>query len=246
MALLRTIKFNFSGLGGEIRFSLKVNVNKEGLFTAYYPEEVQKFLTDRFILLNYGRASKSGYLESKSLQEIIDYVNIDFNKALECKLLKEYVVIKYKLRASAGFCLDSDNNIHPDGSNCEAYWYSGKTQIDASHKKFYGINIYAKLWLKKEFKTINGIKSQYEWIGDSNAEDLGKEADTLQRWRCQHHDEVRDENLEELIYTEENAKFFNTIFFNIAKMTMKIDKISEPKRLIQFIKAQNKLLTLES
>jgi hypothetical protein len=244
MPILIKEKFYFKGLAGEITFSLIINVNKSGNFTAYYPPEAIEFLEKRFIETRYGRAGKKGYLSEESLQAIKELVKKDFNNSLKCEPVKKYPVIKYKIKAASAFCIDQDKNIFPDGcvDREGVNWHRGKETVNSSRPVFYGINVYVKMYLKSEYETVEGLKYQYKYLTDNECKEYGEQAGLLSRWRCQTHDEYGDDCLEEIIYTEENAKFFNSLFFSICHMTLKIDSFSSPKDLQKLIDSKGILM----
>lgn len=248
MAVLITEKFKFEGRGGELVFNLKININKDGLFTAYYPDNAIDFLKKRFINIQYGRGEKIGYIAARSLGDFKSQVDADFKKALECKTTNEHAVIKYKIQTAASFCIDKDNNIYPDGSfgdyaKNKIWWHKGKTESNSTHPVFYGFNVFAELFMKTEYKTVEGVKYEYSFMGDDKCEELGKEAGILGHWRAMSQGEYSDYELDEIVYTEKNAKFFNSLIFNICQMVLRIDKLTSPKELQKLIDGNLKLLT---
>lgn len=97
----------------KLAFEYFINVNSEGLFTAYLPEEVIKKLESSGIKIGRGRAGRKGYFEADTLTGIEERVIKATERYSEKTLLSSRVVLRYEIITACSYCKTKKGEIVP-------------------------------------------------------------------------------------------------------------------------------------
>ena len=254
---LKTIKINErdpKDSSDRVMFDLKVNVNQDGLFTAYLPPEiVQRFEESGIALkVNPARRSRNGFFSSNTMQGILIEINTCIAEYFSRELFKEEEIIKYDIQTTCAYGINANNDITP---NCSSYdwavdseelnWRSGTVRHDSCSPAAFGILVYAEPFLKQTYKYKSGDeKIEYHGIY-SNDTDKEKRPALYALSSVPNMDtpDGYGDNVKEIAYTEETAKFFIELLKSICRLNEKIKDQLDPKSLMEVIESGQKLLT---
>ncbi len=210
---------------GRLKFEYYINVTKQGIFTAYLPEEIIEKLEAAGIQMNYGIGSKKGYFEANSLVEIEKNITEKIKKFSERKQIDERIVLKYAITTTCSYCKLKTGEIVPNGNwqkeiEDDYNWLSGNVEHNANNPAPYGLSIYVEpfkciTWQfpdKTEHKEYNRLcESDYE---------KGSTLDWLDSL-CGINNGRNDE-VKEIDYTEKLGEFFKSAILFICNMNEKL------------------------
>lgn len=242
MAVVKTEKISIE----DIKFSLKVSVNADGIFTTTIPKEICDLLVDVGMgdNLKYNRSGNLGFFYSDTYKGLIDEIEGMLREYLSREIIEDKIVIKYVIQTTCSYCLDVDGNIVPNGhrewtKTDDYHWKQGTISQHATSPHPYGFQIYAVPYQKVTSKYKSGKTiSEYHWL------DCRDRDETFLHWLGSFCAMAppRGEEEKEIDYTEETAKFFVDLLLSVCQLNEKIKEFLEPDKLICIIESKQKLL----
>ena len=212
----------------KLTFEYFVNVNKDGLFTAYLPEEVISRLEKYGINVLRGRGGRKGFFEARSLGEIEESISSQIQKFSEKKLVLSKIVLRYEIVTNCCYCKTKNGEIIPNGcwdkENKEAgcKWHEGTESMNASSRNAYGFSIYVEP--RRLNKWVYPDKTEHrEYLGleDDDIEE-GSTLDWLNSvcaMRPINVNEVKDVD-----YSEEIGLFFKHTILYVCNLNERLKK----------------------
>ncbi|KKN73147.1 hypothetical protein LCGC14_0403190 [marine sediment metagenome] len=234
----------------ELDFSCKVNIDQQGIFTAYLPEDIVAVFENAGISLeqNPARRTRAGFFSDETMHGLKKQIGAVLVEYFSKEEIDDKIVIRYDIQTTCAYCLDIHGNIVPNGQeewvlSNEYSWQTGTIGQDAAHSKPYGILVYARLFRKRQYQYKSGkIKTEYDGIYTNGL----KKGDFLYHLASFSSMETPDgygENLKEIDYTEETAEFFVNLLTSICRLSENIKGRLDPKSILKMIELKQKLLT---
>lgn len=241
-------------------FTCDINVNVSGEFTTTIPKEVaDKFLAAGVDLKVRGRAGgRPGYFSASTKQELLDNVGKIIADYTSRELVSEKIVIRYLVQTTCSYSKDPEGNIVP---NCgfewvktrDYKWMEGTIESNATHRKPFGLQIYAAVCNRQEYRYKSGkVKIEYDGISDMH--DL-ETADKKKRpnlyWLaglCSmaipggNYGDPDESSVKEVDYDERVAGFFVELLKYICKVNESIKGKLEPETIKKMAHSNLKLL----
>jgi len=222
------------------------------------PPEVSELFEKANIRLDTNQLGNMGYFNAESLADLQDQVNEIIAEYFSRELTEEKLVIRYIIQTTCAYCLDIDGKVVPNGSpewvkSNEYMWINGTIDQHASQTHPFGINVYAKPQRKEVYKYKSGmVKTEYHNVDTYN--DLKKQKDiksvkTKDRPYLKFLDDFvamrkpNGEELKEIDYTEDSAKFFVDMLVSICHINEKIKDMLEPDKIQHIIDSKQRLLS---
>lgn len=230
----------------KLAFEYFVNVNKDGLFSAYLPEEIIIKLEKYGIGIAYGRGRRKGFFEAKSLVEIEEAILKTIQKFSEKKLISSKIILRYEITTNCSYCKTKKGKIIPNGywdkekdreNGCN--WYEGTETMNACNRDAYGFSIYVKP--RKLNVWVYPDKTEYKEYVLLEDEDI-KEGSTLDWLNSITAIQSRNDNkVKDIDYSEEVGLFFKHIILYVCNLNERLQKIFGEEIVID----KKKVLLLE-
>ncbi len=242
MAKVKTERFSFDGsVRNEVQFSTDINVSKEGLFSTTLPKDIVELLESAQINTGSNQLKNKGYFTNTTYGGLVSEIRNCVKEFLSKTLIGERIVIKYAIKTSCAYVLDIDGCVVPNAGKewtrleerAINDWKNGTVSQHAANCRPFGIEVYAKPYLRKEFKYGSGqIKIEYEYISASYYI-TSDENDFYLRWLGGVTTiAVPDEShLQEIDYSEEVAKVFVDMLKGICVLNEKIKDFLTPESI---------------
>jgi hypothetical protein len=235
----------------ELEFSYKINIDKEGIFTAYLPEEITKLFDAAGMVLkkNPARQSRIGFYSAAKMCDLKNEITEVVEEYFSRELSESKKVIRYDIQTTCSYCLNIHGEIVPNGSRewvlSDTYdWKQGTVQQNATNRNPYGILVYAEPFKKQVYKYKSGKeKIEYNQIftnGMSEDDFLYHLASFCSM--CPP-DRWEDSNLKEIDATPAAATFFVELLTSICRLNENIKEKLDPKSILKLIASKQKLLT---
>ncbi len=236
------------GLDTEFTFNYDVNVSKDGIFSTTIPVEIAKLLTDAGIELSKNRLDRPGYLSAKTFSELKVSVRSLADEYMSRELISEKVVIQYAIQTTCKYTFDEAGNICPNGHYSilgGGGFYSGTTYMDANSNEPYGMQVYCKPFVRRDYLYRSG-KTKTEYLRTSSGypivADLLGQGEGL-RWL----DSIvgigkPSAKLHEIDYTEPVAGFFVQLIKSICAINHRIKDFLDPDSIKMIVENGGKFL----
>lgn len=234
-----------------LMFDLKININQEGLFTAYLPEDIVKLFDDAGVDLDWNpaRRTRSGFFSSQTMQGLLSDVQERTAEYFSREMIEDKIVIRYDIQTTCSYCLSVDGAIVPNGRPewvlSDSYdWLQGTVEQNSNKRHPYGILIYAIPAKRRTYKYKSGKeKTEYEELY-TNSMDKDQEGFLyhLASFVSMKPPGGWHSKLKEIDYTEDAAKFFVNLLTNICRLNERIKDMLDPKSLMKLIESGQKLL----
>ena len=214
----------------KLEFDYSVNITKQGIFTAYLPEDIINKLESSGIKLNYGRGYKKGYFEGSSLKEVEEAISNIIEKYNEKKLISSSIVLRYQIITSCSYCKTKKGEIVPNGrwerklnKNDKYHWLEGTEENNANHPNPFGFRVYVDP--RKLNVYVYPDKTEYKEYVSIDEKDI-PEGSTLDWLNSVCGMSWKDENdVKDIEYSEEVGIFFKNIILYICNLNEKLKKI---------------------
>lgn len=216
-----------------LSINCSINVTKDGLFTTTLSKEDVNKIHEYGINLPRNRVGNEGYFSDNTLSGIENQLHKILKECLSFNIIEEKPVIRYQIEISCLYSLDKNFKIVPnpttgwtglnyDKGECE--WISGNKQIDANHKSCFGIQVYAKPFLKQVGKYASG-KERIEY--KPLEAEKGSNIDWLNGLTCIAP--ISDYcSMKEVECTEKTARVFAEMIKSICKINEQIKDLINP------------------
>jgi hypothetical protein len=210
-----------------------VSVTTRGMFTTtLHPAEADVF-REYGIILNGNRLGRSGYFESDTYDGLKKAVAEKIQFLCSRKLESESLVLRYQLVIACSYAVTFDGRFAPHcNEKITGYWREGNKTINATHRSPFGLQVWAKPFIKKTYSFLNG-KISVEYVSYERKDRFDLSAtfeDPLEFLAaipviCQ----VSSEKIEEIPATKENCEFFAGIIKGIFALNEKIKEFMTPE-----------------
>jgi len=227
-----------------LKFNINVSVN--GLFyTLLNNDDVVK-IEATGVIFEFDKKGNSGYFCANNIDDLtykikshcVDY----FNRVI----IEDVIVIKYSIETNCSYVLNEDGITCPNGTSKyvgtgESWsWESGTLKPSVTSKFPFGVKIYAKPFHKVVSKYNSGaIKSVYSGIEHNDNYYLNWLNDII------HISPPSNGINGEVIYSEENAKFFVDMLKWVCSTNENIKHMfSSPEKLLDTIQSRPNILSL--
>ena len=239
--------------GDELKFEYKVNINQDGIFTAYLPENIVSLFEENGIVLhqNPARRSRVGFFQSETMGGLKTEIGSVLDEYFSREEIENKRIIRYNIQTTCTYGINASGEVTP---NCspewsvggeDLGWKRGTVDIDSSHPKPYGILVYARPYRKQVFK----YKSGKEHIEYTQLHGNGLEDDGCYLYQLAYFASMKppgtyyeEDSLQELDYTEDVAEFFVNLLKSICKLNERIKDLLTPESILELIKTKQKLL----
>ena len=223
MRIKKTIKTN------KLDFDYFVNINKDGLFTTYLPNNIVEKLESYGISVNRGRGNKSGYFQTNSMQELVKSVTEIMLKFSEKKLISTKIVLRYEITTRCSYCKADNGEIVPNGywetkiNNNENYhWQNGSVAMDSLNTNPFGFLVFVQPRQKKTWKYPDG--ETFEEYTSIDKKDI-KESSTLDWLNSICSIEPYDKDkVKDIDYSEKVGLFFKNMLMYIFNLNEKLKR----------------------
>lgn len=251
----KTIKINERDpkcFGERLKFDLKVNISQDGQFTAYLPDDIAVIFNNAGmeLLQNPTRRSKEGFFSSNTLHGLQEDIKKVIAEYFSMTPVESKKVIRYIIRTTCCYGINNKNEIAPNCDNkwidgtSELVWKDGTEKIDNMSSHPYGLLVYADVFTKQTFKYKSGkVYIEYNQVDDIKD---GSYADKLSSFIGICVPDYDEDNLQEIDYTEEAARFFVELLISICRLNENIKDKLDPKGIMEIIASQQKLLPMQS
>ena len=230
----------------DIKFSISIRVTKEGLFTCTLPTEVTKLFDKREILLGRNRLGKSGYFQNYNLSGLEDDIKKKIILICSEREISRKKVIRYYIKTTCSYFKTKDNkdyvpNGYSDNADTKKHWQGGTKNIHAASRGMYGINIFAEVVERVEYKYEHSGETRIEYLPISaHMEfDVSDPIMWLNSLCSQSYDYSE---LKEIDYNKERGVWFVNLYKAIFKMNEKITPFVNPNK-IDLLISSTKLLS---
>ena len=229
----------------KLEFEYFVNISKEGLFTAYLPEEIITKLESSGIKIGHGRGGRKGYFEAQSLKEIEENISKIIQKFSEKKLVSSKIVLRYEIITACAYGKTEKGEIVPNGywqkriDKTDKYeWLGGTKQLNSNDSEPFGFQIYVEPQRLNVY--IFPDKTEHKEYVNIEDEDI-KEGSTLD-WLnsiCGMRSQ-EDDNIKDIDYSEEIGLFFKNVILYICNLNENLKKVFgeemeiNPQKLLNF------------
>lgn len=244
-------------------FTCDINVNVDGEFTTTIPQEAADKFLAAGIDLNVNRARRGGrpgFFSASTKQELLDNIGKIVADYTSRELVSKRIVIRYAIQTSCSYSKDPEGNIVP---NCgywwvktENYkWLGGTVETDASHQLPFGIQIYARVFWREEYRYKSGhVKIEYARIDDMHTLERKDQKNRPNLFWLAGITSIRppdsfsdeedsdDRHIKEIDYDEQVAGFFVEILKYICRVNEAIKDKLEPETIKKMAHSNLKLL----
>lgn len=244
----------------KFRFEIDINVSKNGEFYFTLNEEQKEQLLNNGVNLSctYNRKThKTGTFYSDTLDKLLSDFEELLKEAVSGEVVEEKNVILYYINTGCWYCLSKGGPV-PNGyyvpveeriDNKFVNWVEGTNNGENG----FGFKVYAKMYKKKVIRFKSGQEKTFFYVLSYREDsELGEYGKKLSAFNIPARD-IKDAYGEyshspmgqkkEIVYTEENAKFFYNLLITICKMNEQIKGfIKDPEKLQHLINSQVKLL----
>ena len=228
----------------KLEFAYTINVSKEGIFSTTLPKEIVSIFQKYGIQLSCNRLNNPGYFSAETLDDLKEQVNKVVEFFFSRELINEEIIIKYQIGITCSYCKSDGvtGDIVPNGRwvNGDYHWFNGNIEVNATNQRPYGIIIYAKPFKKLTYRYIGNVeKEEYETLSESDINDkyylnfLNSFCGII---------EDRYQKKQEILYTEQSAKFFVDLIVSICQLNDKVKDFLHPDGIIKMIENRTKLL----
>jgi len=243
MPHLKTENFYIKNEAGiDEKITVKINVDKGGLFSSNIDEKFNLSIKDTFKLWGYARAKDMMKVSHSDLDTLVYMLKQVFKKHYDPEISEEYVII-YNIESHVSFAEDNHGNIFPNGGFPNAEWRNNDGRYGNHHASKpsnggYSIIIGARAMIKITYKYGDSKKVKYKpyYKGGSH---LGHDnpAQLLNSW-CSFS--LND--FKEMPYSDESAIFFHNLMLGMAKISQMIQNATfEEDNLMKLIASGNNL-----
>lgn len=230
----------------EIDFKYDINITKDGIFNTTLPADISELLNGAGIRLERNRLKNLGYFTSSTIDELRSEVNSVISEYLSRELKDDKIVIQYIIQTTCAYCLDITGEIVPNGhfeftKTEKIEWKSGTIKQSAGYRYPFGIRIYAKPFRKKTYRFRSGKeKAEYERMHVKGISDKPSYLYWLDSV-C-GIEKPKGENIKEIDYNEDIAKFFVDLLKSICRLNEQIKDMLEPESIKQVVEQKIKFL----
>ncbi len=237
---------------GSISIKFDISVTKSGEFTTMLPKETIEQLENAQIKIGVNRIGNKGYLSSDTKDGLIKLVSDIAKEYISRELISEKLVIRYSIETQMSYQVTPDMIVMPNGSIGNGTgWRGGTKTTDAVNTAPFGLRVYVGVFTKRDWKYKSGVvKTTLEGHWGSNGISKTIEQAPNLHWIANLTTiSPKDNwgggmmNVDEMDYTEENAKFFVDLISAICLLNERILPIIQNKDiLLEFINSQQKLI----
>lgn len=216
-----------------LSINCSINVTKDGVFTTTLSKEDVNKIHEYGIKLPKNRVGNEGYFSDNTLSGLEDQLRKILKECLSFNIIEEKPVIRYQIEISCLYSLDKNFKIVPnptkewtglDYNKGECGWIIGTKQIDANNKSCFGIQVYAKPFLKQVGRYASG-KERIEY--KSLEVEKGSNVDWLNSLSCMSTVDSFI-NIKEVECTEKTARVFVEMIKSICKINEQIKDLINP------------------
>ena len=236
----------------ELNFKYDVYINKEGIFTTTLPEEMVRLFEDGGIKFDSNRMGRSGFFQAKTFDELVKIVKEVSKEYVSRELKEEKIIIRYIIQTTCLYCLDIKGNVVPNGQvewmeKDEHEWKEGTVSQYDNLSHPYGFQVFVKPCFKRTYLYRSGKEIvEYDRFNMENRQAGFFENKYNLKWLYDLTAMAKphvDEEINEMDYTEEAAKFFVDIIKGICTLNERIKDLLKPEALESLISKGIKLLT---
>lgn len=249
MARLKSGKFNFKSNAGDVlEFIVDYSVNKDGVFSASVPDELDDIIpgvvkNDKNVSYGSFRSGSRPRILADMLDHLREALNVAGKEWATCESTSERVIV-YSVDSKVGYCKTQDGRFFPNGyTDTPGEEVAGLGSLHASsHSDSYRIGIAAAVMMKTTHVRGSSTKVEYEYAPDLGNNHCFSETyhDRLNDF-CGLH--LRPEYMKQMFYTEDAAKFFYDIMIGMCKMADRIESfMADDDAVLRAIKSQTGLI----
>ncbi len=257
MAKLSTEKLTIEDeRGGKLRFQYDINVNKDGSFTTTLPDDIVKLFIDAGLKLKHNQLGNKGYFSDKTKDGLERQIKDTVLEYMSRDMTSERIIINYVIQTQCSYVLVKGDIVPNPGrewtggdylTDKDLGWREGNVDIDAAHNSPFGFQIYAKPFVRRDYKYRSGnVKTEYKPLHDggeiaTKALENGYFLRWLNSVPCISKPYSSSEK--ELDYTENVAEFFVNMIKSICAMNERIKDFLEPDAIKMIADKKMKFLT---
>lgn len=233
MAVLTKLNIVERDKDNVLSINCSVNVARDGLFTTTLSKEDVNKIHEYGIKLPKNRVGNEGYFSDNTLSGLEDQLHKILKECFSFNIIEEKPVIRYQIEISCLYSLDKNFKIVPnptldwtglDHEKGECEWISGTKRIDAVQKSCFGIQVYAKPFLKQTGRYASG-KDRIEY--KPMEAEKGSNVDWLNCLTCIAPVDNRS-RMKEVECTEKTAMVFVEMIKSICKINEQIKDLINP------------------
>jgi hypothetical protein len=247
----------------EFSVTFDVYVNKDGSFTTTLPADTVKLFEDANINVQRNQLGNKGYYSATSYEGLLKDVKEVCMEFMSREMILEKIVVRYCIQTRCSYSFDKDGNIIPNPSptysgvpnkwnkeECHdesfAKWHGGNIDVNSVNPTPFGLLIYAKAFVKRDFKYKSGkTKTEYTQMcyGGEIAEQALENGYFL-KWLTDVPCITIPEKavIKEIDYTENICEFFVNMIKSICVMNEKIKDFLDPDAIQLLANQKTKLL----
>ncbi|GBG14542.1 serine acetyltransferase [Novimethylophilus kurashikiensis] len=240
MAKLKPIDFKFEAKAGEpLEFRSEVSVlDSTGEFSLTIPDVLAEIakriaISHRMYGVDIDRPRTHLRVTGKTLSNCKNFIKHVAEEYLKVEVFEEFVIV-YSQESKVAYMKDADGTLYPNGTFCSKSYEDGKAswggKLDATRgAEYYQIGLKARVFKKITYTRDSGSSTDYEWMTDTQATQLGPWAKKLNaiiglNWpRSGQRDGYQVGRLPQLPYTEEGAMFFANMLMSMCQLADRLD-----------------------
>jgi len=262
MAKFKTERLMLSGPDrNDYSIIFDIYINKDGSFVTTLPANIIKLFEDANIQTSRNKLGNKGYFSSNTYDGVVNQVKDICLEYLSREMTSEKIVIRYCIQTRVSYAFDKNGEVIPNPSsewsgvkdewnngteNRYAKWIEGNVNISAVNNSPFGLLVYAKPTVKRDYVYRSGkAKSEFERL--SSGGDIATTALRSGRFLKWLNDvpcisPPPDGIIKEVEYSESVCEFFVGLIKSIAIMNERIKDFLEPESIKLIAESKTKLL----
>ena len=232
---------------GDLKFTYRVNVNKEGVFSTTLPAEAVVLFEKAGLTFYKNKLRNSGYIQSDTYEGLKEKVNQIIAEYFSKEEIENIIILRYSIQTICTYCFNAAGEVVPNGSRFWtqrtddqwAGWQEGNVEVNATYPKPFGFKLFVCPFRKISYRYKSGtIKAEYERINESECE----QGSNL-HWLASIYTMSEPAHaVHEILYDENAAGFFVNMIKSICELNERLKNFREPEALKELINSRVPLL----
>jgi hypothetical protein len=226
------------------KFSVTIMVTVDGIFTCTLPEEIAALFAGK-IILNDNRNGRPGYFHNETYTGLKKNIGDKITELCSEEIVDTKKVIQFSIETACSYCIAKDGTFVPWRINEASEWKGGTKQTDATHHLPFSLNIYAMPRNKITYRFKSNGKERVVYT-DYRKQDFTSTSEELEKdpcqWLCSLVGNMPMGPVQEMPYTDENARFFVNLHKSLFAVNEKIKPFLSPKGIKQLAQSKGNLM----
>ena len=257
MTKFKTEQITVGKEGKNLQFNIEININKDGSFVTTLPKNIMELFKNANIDMRHNRCGTDGYFSEPTYDGLIKEVKEATLEYFSREMTGEKIIIQYAIQTQCSYALNIVGDVVPNPSeewtkmkypdNPKNRWKEGTIPINAMSRKPFGLLVYVRPLIKREYKYRSGeTKAEYTGIRCDETEmaktalEKGYFLSWLNDVPCISIPE--EAKIKEIDYSENVCEFFVNMIKSICVLNEKIKDFLEPDSIKLIAEQKQKFL----